>query len=443
MIEDDRTEADSDAPKMTARLAKLCHPPTPVLLLLVSPLAWLACSDSSTTGPDEESLDGADRTPPHAVADLAFAYPGPGGSAVLSWTAPRDEGGASSDVDRYEIRYAFSSPFEWENALPVSDPPAPAPAGEHQSYEFTDPRRGRDLYAAVRCFDRNDNPSAVGNVAHVHIAGSSIEGRCVDVLTGAAVQGLYVQVTDRLVRTAESDENGRYRFDDLAAGMANVSLRSGTAERPYHGYNRSLELVADQSWDHFMVAYAPTELPAGHNVLSLMLEAVGYNNYRRILKKWRTFPIDVFVPPFSNSSGLDYEAVCRGAVDEWNERVGLALFRLVGAQPETGVWFQFKTRQEMSPQIGVTHHENDASGYPKTSDISIVDDFVDGEQLRKVALHELGHTIRLGHLPQGYLMYGGQPLPATVSNDEVMVVELYLAFPNGTDLSVYDPSAPE
>ena len=93
--------------------------------------------------------------------------------------------------------------------------------------------------------------------------------------------------------------------------------------------------------------------------------------------------------------------------------------------------------------IGVTHHENDEDGYPKTSDISIVNDLDGTELLWTVALHELGHTIRLEHLPQGYLMYAGQPLPQTVTNDEVMVVKLYLGLPNGANLSLYDVSAPD
>lgn len=412
----------------------------PALLLV---LASITCSESDTTGPGDGPADRDDRTPPQPVIDLAMTYPAGGGSVFLTWTAPRDDGGTSDAIGRYEIRYSYSFPFTWDNALPVSNPPAPAPVGEQQSYEFTEPRRGRDLYAAIRSYDLSDNASAVGDVAHVYIAGVTLEGLCVDVLSGGALQGLQIQVTERHVHSTASDANGRYRLDDLSTGVVHVSLRSGTSGRLYHDYDRTLDLLKDLSLNHFMVEYVPTELPVGRNVLSLLLQAVGFNNYQSALKKWKSYPIDVYVPAFMNDDDVDYEDVCRRAVVHWNDRIGSNLFRLVEAQPETGVWFQFKTRQEMAPHIGITHHENDGAGFPKTSDISIVDDFPDADQLWQIALHELGHTIRLGHLPQGYLMYALHPLPMTVTNDEVMVVKLYLALPNGLDLSVYDSLPPE
>jgi hypothetical protein len=405
------------------------------LVAALASLTWLACSESDTIGP------GDGRTHPPPIADLAMTYPAVGGTVFMSWTVPR-VGDESDTVNRYEIRYSYSHPLTWDLALPVSDPPAPAPGGKLQSYEFTEPRRGRDLYAAVRSFDADDNASPVGNVAHVHITGMSLEGRCTDALSSATLEGLQIQVTDRRVHNMASDSDGRYQVGDLSAGVVHVALRSGTTAKRYHNNDRTLDLAKDESLDHFMIEYIPTELQVGGNVLSLFLQAVGYNNYRRVLMKWKSYPIDVFVPPYSTSD-VDYEDVCRRAVDHWNERVGSILFQLVGAEPETGVWFQFKSRQEMAPHLGITHHENDGAGFPKTSDISMVDDIVDPDFLWKVALHELGHTIRLGHLPQGYLMDAMQPQPMTVTNDEVMVVKLYLALPNGSDLSFYDSSVPE
>jgi hypothetical protein len=409
-------------------------------------LAWLltiACSESDTTGPDVAPEDTEDRTPPNAVDDLAIGYPVLGGSARFVWTAPRDDGGADDAVDRYELRYSYSYPFIWDDAPLVPDPPEPAPAGEPDSCELADPLRARHLYAAVRSFDAGGNPSPIGNVARIYIPGLRLEGRCADVYSQAAVEGLPIQVTDRRVRRTETDAFGRYRLDEVAPGTVHLTVQSAPAGVRYHDYNRTMLMATDLSLEHVMVPYTPTELPVGRNVLSLFLQAMGYNNYQRVLKKWRAYPIDVYVPSFVNVQQLDYEDVCRRAVEHWNERVGSILFRLVDTKPDTGVWFQYKTREDMAPHVGITHHENDGAGFPKTSDVSIVNDFAETEQLWKVALHELGHTLRFGHLPLGYLMYGGQPLPATVTNDEVAVVRLYLAFPNQSDLSFYDSEEPE
>jgi len=398
--------------------------------------ASIACSESDTTGPANPG-DG-DHVPPQPVVDPVLTYPSAGGGAFLAWTAPRDDDDHDT-VAEYEIRYSYSSPLVWEYALPVADPPRPAKAGEPQSYEFGDPRRGRDLYAAIRCFDANDNPSEISAVSHVHIDGFGLSGSCVDAMSGAALEGLDVEITDRRVHRLSSDAQGRYDLDDVASGVVNVSVRSGETGTLYHGYERALDLVGDESLDHIMVEFTPTQLPGGKNLMVLLLQATGAIQEEPLLKKWASYPIPVYVPTLVNAHGLDYEADCVWAIDHWNERVGEDVFRLTDAKPATGVWFEFKSREDMTPHLGITHHENDEEGFPLTSDISIVDDFADQVQFRTVALHELGHTIRLNHLPTGYLMFAGQPLPPTVTDDEVMLVRLYLALPNEIDLSVYDP----
>jgi hypothetical protein len=176
--------------------------------------------------------------------------------------------------------------------------------------------------------------------------------------------------------------------------------------------------------------------------LQLFLQAAKTTNADPILKKWQSYPIAVYVPPFVNSHGLDYEEFGRRAAEHWNERTGLDLFVLVDSPPDVGVTMAFKTREEMGILIGVTRHENDVEGYPLKSDIDLVDTFSNPDVFWAVTLHEFGHTIRLGHLPNGYLMFAGHPLPSTVTNDEVKVVQLYVAVPNAYDLRVYDPSEP-
>jgi hypothetical protein len=417
----------------------------PPLLLILAWLIWPACSetDTATSPVDEEVVVTEDRTPPQAVVDLAMSYPVLGGSAIMSWTAPHDEGGPDHGVDKYVVRYSYSHPLVWEQAITVADPPTPNPEGDPQSYEFAEPRRGRDLYTAVRSFDAKGNGSTVSNVAHVYIPGLVLQGRCVDALSGNELAGLHVQVTDRRVHTSETNERGRYRFEELAAGLVHLNVNRGVSEVLYHKYHYTVDLSDDVSLEQAMVEYMPTEIPVGNNVLSLLSLALEINNHKPALVKWRSFPLDVYVPAFVNTDLVDYQDICRRAVEHWNDRVGLALFRLVGEQPEKGVWFRFRPRTEMAPLLAITHHENDASGYPKTSDISIVDDLTNVDKLWVLALHELGHTFRFGHLPKGYLLYGGHPLPATVTNDEVMVTRLYLALPNGTDLTAYDSGAPE
>lgn len=95
----------------------------------------------------------------------------------------------------------------------------------------------------------------------------------------------------------------------------------------------------------------------------------------------------------------------------------------------------------MGVQNAYTEHQNDADGYPAGELIRVVDDFSDETKLYTIMLHELGHTIRLDHLPSGFIMFAGQPLPTDITNDEVTTVQMMLAIPNGTDLGRYDPGS--
>lgn len=402
----------------------------------------LSCSESDTLDPGGDPVKSEDRMPPGQVTDLELSYPAAGGSATLTWTAPRDDDERDT-VDRYEIRYSWSFPLAWEYAVPVGDPPAPLAAGSPQSYDFADPRRGRNLYVALRSLDAGDNSSPVSGVAWAHITGFTLEGRCLDALSGGVIEGIGAVVTERRVHETETDAGGRFRLDDLAGGTVHVNLGAGTASASYHDYDRTFELTSDESRDHLLIEYIPTEIPAGRHLLSLFLLASGYSSFEPVFKKWKSFPIDVYVPPLVNVHGLDYQDYCRRAADHWNTVTGENLFRLVDTPPATGGWFEFVTREDLAPHLGRTHHENDADGFPLTSDIRIVDDFADADQFWSVALHELGHVVRILHLQKGYLMYAGQPLPRTVTNDEVMVVKLWLALPIETNLSVYSVETPE
>jgi len=399
---------------------------------------WTACSDDPA-GPGGTS-DAADRVPPEQIETPALSYPTAGGNAVLTWTAPRDD--VRDAVSRYEIRYGYSSPILWDISPIAPDPPVPARSGEPERYEFTDPLEGRDLYAAIRSFDDAGNASAISSSAHVHIDGYEIRGQCRDALTGAALADLDVTVTDRRVHETRTDVEGRFALEDLCSGRVNVSLRSGENGSWFHEFDLAFDLSSDVSQTFVMIEYVPAELAGTDNIFRLLLQAAGISGQKPRLKKWHSYPIPVYVPPFVNVHGIDYEDICKRCVAQWNSRTGEEIFELVATPPAVGVTLSFKTRAQMDDQNGITHHTNDDEGFPIRSDVDIIDEFQSEAKLWTIALHELGHTIRLAHLPHGYLMYAGQPLPLDVTEDEAKLVRLYIALPNDFDPSPYDPSDP-
>jgi len=375
------------------------------------------------------------------VDDLSIRYDAAGQEAVLSWTAPANDRDYDP-ADRYEIRYSYSSPLIWDLSAPVADPPEPALPGTIQYHSIPLPERGKTLYAALRSFDAQGNISLLSNIAFVRIYGSGLEGRCLEPVSGSPVSGLAVAVTAGCERRFYSDADGRFNLVDLADGTVNVSLRSGISGTLFHNYNRPIRLTGDAAIDCYVIEYQATDIPAGVNVLSLFETAARISPGAPVFKKWRSYPIKVYVPPFFHN-GLDFEDIARDAVNHWMNRTGLQIFLFVDAPPDTGVTMFFKTAAEMGTHVGLTRHSEDDEGYPLKSDVDIVDKFVTRENLWVVVLHEMGHTIRLGHLPAGYLMHGSlQDMALDITGDEVRVTQLYVALPNLHDMSHYDVSAP-
>ncbi len=402
--------------------------------------ALIACSESDAPAPTGPAVRTTDQVPPETPIDLDLVYPSVGGGATLTWTAPRDDTSRDT-VHRYEIRYTHSLPLDWNVSLPAPDPPQPAPAGSRQQYSFTSPPRGKDLYVAIRSYDGAGNGSPPSDPAYVHITGYAVSGVCFEPLSGEAVEGIEVTVTESRVHKVYTDPSGFFQLDDLASGRINIAMRSGESGILFHNYDLATDLSDKITGDHPVVAYTPTDNPLGQNLLKLCVQAAGLTSWNRSLKKWYSYPIDVYVAPLVNDQGLDYGDSGRRAAQQWNDRTGLAIFNVVDTPPENGIEVIFKTREEIEPQIGYAHIDQDDDGYPVGGYIHIIDDLGE-EKLWSILLHELGHTLRLAHLPRGYLMYASVPLPDHITDDEVKLVQLFMALPNGIDLSLYNTSPP-
>jgi len=112
---------------------------------------------------------GSDSTPPGAIADLSVT-PGPqSGQAVLSWTAPADDGYSGAPVQAYEIRYLQDTPIAgaaaWSSATSISGSPIPAldNPGTPQTVTLTGLPVGKQLFFNIRSRDSALNISDVSN----------------------------------------------------------------------------------------------------------------------------------------------------------------------------------------------------------------------------------------------------------------------------------------
>ncbi len=410
-----------------------------LLQSLAVSLVLVAACDDDVSAPHP---GGQDRLPPDPVLDLVLAYHDATDEVEFTWTAPRD-GLARDRVGRYEIRIAYAEPFSWDRSTATPSSPDPLAAGSPQLYTLTGATRGRDLYAAVRAYDPAGNASPFSNVAHVRIPGVTLEATCIEAISQTPVPGLAVLVTSRSSQRLTTDGAGRVSLFDVTEGAIGVRIERGSAAASYHSVADAFVIDGDRSVAYPMIEYARPASPLYQSVLEILLDALVRAGPGNTVKRWANYPIAWYSADFVNSNGLDYRAIAERAASRWNERTGMEIFVAAAAPPPVGVTVQFLSRSVMGIQNGITEHSNDAEGHPQLDRIKIVDDFSDEQTLYSIMMHEFGHTVRLSHLPDGFIMYAGQPLPADISDDEARVARLLVSLPNDLDLDLYDPAPPQ
>ncbi len=107
------------------------------------------------------AFDTDDEIPPGEITDLTADPIGQG--VELTWTAPADDAGEpeSGPVNSYDIRASTEGPIEdsldFENAIPLENPPVPAEPGTEQTYTAQNLEFETQYWFAVLAVDDNGN----------------------------------------------------------------------------------------------------------------------------------------------------------------------------------------------------------------------------------------------------------------------------------------------
>jgi len=118
-----------------------------------SPFSGQASAFSVNNNPASDSVA------PAAPAGLSAAPGAAGGSAVLAWTAPGDDGNVGA-ASGYEIRYATWASFGWSSGLVWrSSRPAAGPYGTAEAETVTGLFGGVTYYFTLKAYDANSNLS--------------------------------------------------------------------------------------------------------------------------------------------------------------------------------------------------------------------------------------------------------------------------------------------
>lgn len=115
--------------------------------------------------PDINDQVAVDFTPPAAIADLSISNT-TSGSAILTWTAPGDDGNLGTAF-RYDIRYSTEPITEenWQYAETAASLPDPQPAGSLETATVTGLNAGPTYYFAIKARDDSWQESGISNIA--------------------------------------------------------------------------------------------------------------------------------------------------------------------------------------------------------------------------------------------------------------------------------------
>lgn len=394
-------------------------------------------------------ITAADTIPPQQVEGLTVIWSPPSNRLTIEWTAPWDNE-PDLPVKRYEIRYTytrgFTPPNFWQQSTIVFDPPLPGDPGKTERYLLGNASRGQDFYVGVRAYDGEENASPASDLSTIHVPGLTFRGQVINGLTKTPVPGLAVRLTAGVVRDVVTDANGQFTQDDILPGAVNIRIRQGTATTLFHELTQVFVMGADLSHNFVMVPYLPTTMPASGGISALSLQKVMTNKHGAspvILAKWHKVPVPVYIPAFVNGDGVNYKLQAERAAQRWNTRVGQTFFTFVDAPPDTGVILHYKPKADMGILVAVTRPTTGADLHPIRDDIDITNDLSTDNIAYRVMLHEFGHTFRFTHLnDSSYIMYGGQPIPQDISDDEVLAALIHLSLPTRVDMAIYDESIP-
>jgi hypothetical protein len=172
----------------------------------------------------------------------------------------------------------------------------------------------------------------------------------------------------------------------------------------------------------------------------------------RLLYKWESYPVPVYIPEYTNEHGLDMASLCLAGLELWNTIMGEDYFVVVDDMESAGIYFSF--HHEIQGVNGrasmIIPNSYIGDVIPELVEVYIKDTNSSAQWIQEIAMHELCHAIgcadhAICNSP-GYMMYfevggilNGNPLDA-IHVDEQNLMRAIRYLPMGYDLNLIETS---
>lgn len=376
----------------------------------------------------EISVSPLGQFPPEEVPVHQVVYGTQVGQIRVAWTAI---GEGVFPLSHYQVYFSLGGPITQANYLEAF---TPEPVAFQEGLAYYEQVLGiedgiqtdRTIWVAIRALDTAGQISPLGSSFPFTVQDGWF-------ISGTVYNDRHEHLPNIRVASslndfiATTDDQGRYHlgpfpFNSEVSLNTNNPIPASRNLGVYHFDAPAFSTDLDQEYDFTLLtqygcdpscpANASDFLTYFKYVTKTSLTTPFRPDHR--LYRWDQYPLDVYIPDFTNDDGVNLRDESIWALNLWNQQLNDIFFQVTSDEMQADLVFLFSNdNPDANGQVTLLqpHDQRYLMGdvIPEKMSVMINFDLPNVQRIRETALHELGHTLGLYRHSlcndPGYLMY--------------------------------------